>query len=252
MYELFDQLKLAFESKNEDMFKTLARLWIDNDNPNPFAADSFEHNLFFKARTYCFRWHAQGIDSRSAKRNMVEMVRRLMENNPSNPYSKEEKIKETKQEVKQKEKKIEKKPEAKKEEKAKDVQQEINNEDLEGDIRYLLMCMTNAYNEQNEASYEMYLTHLLDIATVNPFKVGTDEYEMFATMQICWNKVPPNKRRSYVVGKQLCNLINNTEIEPEEAKQTILGVLPDEKKSWFKFLFPWKKEGESDDGAGIN
>lgn len=33
-----------------------------------------------------------------------------------------------------------------------------------------------------------------------------------------------------------------------EEPQTVLGVLPEEeekeKKSWFKFLFPWKKDGE--------
>ena len=92
----------------------------------------------------------------------------------------------------------------------------------------------------------------MDMNVDNPFEEGTEEFELFNTMHLNWIKVPSNKRRTYVVGKQLCELINNTELEPVKPKETVLGVIPEEKKSWFKFLFPWKKEGESDDGEGID
>ena len=86
----------------------------------------------------------------------------------------------------------------------------------------------------------------MDIADENPFTFGSNEYEMFATMKICYNN--SNIKRVISVGKQLFAQLNK--IEPE--KQVVLGVLPDEKKSWLKFLFPWKKEGGSDDSQRSN
>lgn len=38
----------------------------------------------------------------------------------------------------------------------------------------------------------------------------------------------------------------------EEEPKKLLGIVPEEKKSWFKFLFPWKKEGAKNDGQGAN
>ena len=133
------------------------------------------------------------------------------------------------------------------------VKEETKTE-LDDDVNYILTCMVNAYNSGNNASYEMYVIHLMDIIEENPFKEGTEEYNLFDEMMINCKRVPTNKRRAIVVGKQLCELINNTEIYPEkvQTKQTVLGVIPEEKKNWLKFLFPWRKEGDQDDSQRAN
>ena len=238
MYELYEQMMEAYNAKNMQAFEIAARMLVDNDFPNPFPDDTIEHNLFFKAKRYRMKWRAGGIDMRSSRRNMMAMMRQIAERQPPNPYTKEEpkKVKE--------EPKIEQ-----------PIKEEIAKKELTEDVMYLMSCMVKAYNKNDNDEYEMYVTHLMDIAQENPFLLGTNEYEMFSVMMTCYNRVPPNKRKTFVVGKQLCDLINNTELYPEKVekpKQTVLGVMPDEKKSWLKFLFPWKKEGEQDDSQGSN
>lgn len=41
--------------------------------------------------------------------------------------------------------------------------------------------------------------------------------------------------------------VEQTVIEEEPKK--VFGVIPEERKSWFKFVFPWKKEGGSNDSS---
>jgi len=235
MYKTYEALMRG------ENFEANARNWMDANLPNPFEDGTEAHKLYFKAHQYCVRWRRGGIDCRSGKKYMFNTIHKIIDMGTPNPYSPTDTFQPKEIPVVKKEQ-----PEMKIIE-----EPEISNEELKEDTQYLLYCMVNAYNEKNESSYEMYVSHLMDMPIENPFKLGTDEYELFSIMKTCWTKNPPNKRRSYVVGKQLCDLINNTEVEPEKPK-TILGVLPEEKKSWFRFLFPRKKEGESDDGTGTD
>ena len=246
MHETFDKMMQAYNAGNEREFTAYARALFESEIQNPFLEKTVEHSLFFTAKKFYKRWMAQGIDSRSAKRNMTSTMMQLAERRPDNPYPVEEpKKEEINEEIK---------PEIKEEPKE-DTKVEIKEETLEEnkqDISYLMACMVNAYNRNDNASYEMYVIHLMDVVEENPFLMGTDEYEMFSTMMACYKKNPPNKRRTFVVGKELCDLINNTEIVPEAIKpKTVLGVLPEEKKSWLNFLFPWRKN-EPDDSEGID
>ena len=236
-------------------FEANARNWMDANLPNPFEEGSEAHKLYFKAHQYCVRWRRGGIDCRSGKKYMFAAIHKIIDMGTPNPYSPKDVFPPKKVEKKEQPKKVieqPKKVEIKQQKEKTQEKPEISKDELKEDTQYLLYCMVNANNNNNETSYEMYVSHLLDMPIDNPFKLGTNEYELFSTMQACWKKNPPNKRRSFVVGKQLCDLINNTEVEPEKQKQTILGVVPDEKKSWLKFLFPWKKDGELNDGAGSN
>ena len=262
MYDLYEQMMLAYKTNDERLFAAAARNLVDNDNKNPFKEGTPEHILFFNAKKYCKRWRVNGIDSRSARRNMVAAVRQIAEMQPPNPYRKEETVAITVKEApkkpeskKQALEKQESKKEEVKEEKVKKQEpekEEQKNDDLSQDVQYVMLQMVNAYILNDNESYEMYVNHLMEIAEENPFLAGTDEHEMFETMKECYTHRPPNKRRTFVVGKQLCEYINNTELYPDKVKkpkETILGVVPDEKKSWFKFLFPWRKEGEQNDSS---
>ena len=244
MYEIFNKMMDAYNTKNQREFEAYARMLVDNDYENPFPMNTIEHKLFFKAKQYCRKWRACGIDMRSSRRNMIEMIRQIAERKPENPYT---------QEIKKEVKRESKKQEPKKQEVKKEIKKETPKETKEEDedIRYVMAQMVDAHNHEDNEAYEMYATHLMDIAKENPFLLGTDEYELFSTMKACFDRKPPNMRKVFVTGKQRCSLINNTVLE-EKPKETILGVVPDEKKSWLKFLFPWKKEGESDDSPGIN
>lgn len=243
MYELYEQILAAYKSGDERRIAGAAINWLSASAEDPFAQEE-ARELYFKAKRFYLKYKAAGIDMRSSRRNMISYVKQIAALNLPNPYKKEEpKIIENKPEPK-----VEKKTETKKE-----IKTEISKEELNDDVKYLLTNMVSAYNAGNETSYEMYVTHMMDIVEENPFVLGTDEYELFSTMVATYRRNPPNKRRTFVVGKQLCELINNTELYPEKIqkpKQTILGVLPDEeKKSWRQFLFPWKKDGEQDDSS---
>ena len=239
MHDLFNEMMEAYNAKNMQKFEIAARMLVDNDLPNPFPDDAVEHNLFFKAKRYRMKWRAGGVDMRSSRRNMMAMMRQIAELQPENPYPAEEP----------------KRAEPKEEVKEEPIKEEIAKQEEKEDVMYLMSCMVKAYDKGDEAEYEMYVTKLMEAAKENPFLLGTNEYEMFSTMITCYKRNPPNKRKTFVVGKQLCDLINATELYPEKVekpKQTVLGVLPEEKKNWRKLLFPWKKEGEQDDGQGTN
>lgn len=243
MYELYEQVLAAYKSGDERAIAGAGINWLSVSTEDPFTQEE-ARELYFKAKRYYLKYKAAGIDMRSSRRNMISCVKQIAALNLPNPYKKEE------------QKKVEPKVEKKQEKKESEVKPEITKEELGNDVKYLMTCMVNAYNRGDNASYEMYVTHMMDIAEENPFLLGTDEYELFSQMMATYKRNPPNKRKTFVVGKELCELINNTEIYPEKIekpRQTILGVLPEEeKKSWRQFLFPWKKDGEQDDSSGAD
>ena len=103
------------------------------------------------------------------------------------------------------------------------------------------MSIVKAHNNNDEVNFKQYTIHLMDSIDENPFAEGTEEYDKFAEMKVAYSH--HNMRRVYVVCEQLCDIVNHTEVETEKKKQTILGVIPEEKekdRSWFKFLHPWR------------
>lgn len=239
-YELFDNLVNAKNSNNDNDFKFYAIHLAEVSKRNPYEKDSEEARIFSQLHGQYLGYSDGRVGNKAAVNNIVAICKTLLSVNSSNPYKKEAVKEEPKKEPQKKI--VKEEPE----------KVEITKEELKEDVNYLLTSMVNAYLRDDNVSYEMYVTHLMEIANENPFLMGTDEYEMFSTMKACYTHNPPNKRRTFVVGKQLCDLINNTELYPEKVeKKTVLGVLPEEKKSWFKFLHPWRKD-DSDDSSGAD
>ena len=66
-----------------------------------------------------------------------------------------------------------------------------------------------------------------------------------------------NRRKMIQWAEELCKIkpvIQEVEVKTEpkiirEEPKKVFGVIPEEKKSWLKFLFPWKKDGESNDST---
>lgn len=143
----------------------------------------------------------------------------------------------------------------------------------------LFRNMKQGYAEGNDDTVEQCARCWSQLATENPFPYDTPEHEEFFQMTkayMIWSRgdinAKINRRKMVQHAKALCALnpkqpyTYDKKAEMEEKKQkeaaeakkeekiivneepqTILGVLPDEdkeKKNWFKFLFPWKKEGE--------
>lgn len=149
---------------------------------------------------------------------------------------------------------------------------------------------------------------LMELNPDNPFKVGSQESDLFDTMSVYYAKwkngtveAKYNMRMFNETAVKLCKLVEDNpftfdekeeqeeieakrqyeeqqkQIEEEKQKEEqrkleeqkiqeeqiaeehkitleenehVLGVVPEEekdKKSWLKFLFPWKKEGEQND-----
>ena len=235
-YELYEKMINAYNEKNESLFTSAAINWVESVKDNPFE-NEIAHGLFFKAQRYCRNWRRGGIDNRSAKRNLIESCRQICVLNLDNPHNKNIVVETIESE---------------------EITQPFEkNEDIEviQDIRYVMLAMVKAYNEGNEINFKQFAVHLVDIAEENPFEEGTEEFNVFAEMVMSYRKKPSNIRRVHVLAERLCELINDTEI-PEPKKvindppKKVLGVIPEEekeKKSWFKFLHPWKKDGEDDD-----
>ena len=228
-YEKF----IASYNKDENVFSNCAISLAANCKENPFKKGDQGYSEFWALQFHYNIWTKGGVGSKISLRRAMTAARELAEIAPPNPFN-DEPMKQTVEEP------------------VKDITQE----ELKEDVNFLMTCMANAYLRNDEASYEMYVTHLMDTAKENPFLLGTNEYELFSQMMTTYKRNPPNKRKTFVVGKELCDLINHTELYPEKIekpKQTVLGVLPDEeKKNWRQFLFPWKKDGEQDDGSGAD
>ena len=188
MYELYEQVLAAYKSGDERAIAGAGINWLSASAEDPFTQEE-ARGLYFKAKRYYLKYKAAGIDMRSSRRNMISCVKQIAALNLPNPYKKKE------------QKKIEPKVEKKQEKKEPEVKPEITKEELGNDVKYLMACMANAYNRGDNASYEMYVTHMMDIAEENPLLLGTDEYELFSQMMATYKRNPPNKRKTFVVGK---------------------------------------------------
>ena len=84
-YELYKKVIETYKSGNEEDFAVAACNWIDQSNINPFK-EREPHLMYFKAKQYCRNWRNGGVDSRSAKRNLISYVRKIAELNLPYPY----------------------------------------------------------------------------------------------------------------------------------------------------------------------
>jgi len=252
IYRLYQEMLDGYNSNTEVIFAHGARCLMALNPESPFTMDTTENEYFGQMQLNYERWANKGIDTNVSYRRLISAAKELCALVKENPFTYDEV--EAKEEEEQKKKELEalKRKDTSKEIKKSD---EVSDEEHKEDVNYLITRMANACLLNQEASYEMYVIHLMDTAIENPFKFGSDEYELFSIMKACYTHNPPNKRKTFVVGKQLCDLINFTEVEPkkiEKPKQTVLGVIPEEKKSWRKILFPWKKDGGQDDSSRTN
>ena len=99
MYELFEQAIIAYNSGNEHAFIASVINWLSEAENNPFAENTAERQMFFKAKIYFTKWMAGGIDMRSSRRNMIDYAKKIFERQPANPYKKETKKQEQKKEL---------------------------------------------------------------------------------------------------------------------------------------------------------
>lgn len=239
-YELYKNMVDTY-NKNEYAFEAAALNWVETAETNPFEIKE-ARELFFKAQKYCRNWRKGGIDSRSSKRNAVNCVRQIAAMGIAYPYELIEKEEEAKKD-------LEYKKQLEQEQKQKELEEDKLQQESEEDVQFVLFNMVKLYNE-NSNEYKQYAVHLMDITLENPFEEDTPEFYKFEEMKEVSGK--HNMRKLHLLAAELCEIINKVEIKEqseEEIKEPmkVLGVLPEEekeKKNWFKFLHPWKKDGE--------
>jgi len=259
MYRLFQEMLDGYATDSDGLFEHGVRCMMDLNPKNPFNDNTPEAELFFQMyNTYC-RWKNHGADMKINRRRMLAAATELCGIVTANPYtfSKEEEqldLKELREKEELKKKEEERIAEQKKqeelakqeairklEEKRKQEQIELEKTKNISDPKVAMVAMVNAFNVDDEVTYNQAVTQLMSISTENPFAPRTEEYDVFLEMMTAYHN--KNMRRVFVVGRKLCEIINSTDVIPE--KETILGVVPDEekeKKNWLKFLFPWRKE----------
>lgn len=243
-YKMFESMLNAQKENNETEFIFYAIQIVGACKENPYTKGSQEALIFYPLHGYYVAYESGRVGDRKAKLNIIDGMKAILKINPNNPFDPNE--------IEIKNERPVKKVENPKQEET--PERFEKNEDIEviQDIRYVMLAMVKAYNEGNTVNFKQFAIHLVDIAEENPFMEGTEEFNIFAEMVMVYRRKPSNIRRVHVLAEKLCEIINTTEIYPEKIqkkeKKTVLGVLPEEdKKSWFKFLHPWKKEGENDD-----
>ena len=222
MFILFKTMKEGYAEGNNDVVEQCARCWMQLATENPFTYDTPEYEEFFQMKKCYTIWSKGYVDQKINRRRMIQHAKKLCELNPKQPYVYDKKADQ----------------EEKKQLEEQRAQEKIQSEKAE-DVQYVLKLMNEAYLANNDASFEQYALHLMEISTENPFVLGSNEYELFSVMKTCYSN--SNYKRMYIAAKQLFGILNKTEEEPE--KQVVLGVLP-EKKSWFSSLFSRRKESE--------
>jgi len=240
MYNHFKGMKQAYANDDISSLEQYAACWMQLATENPFKYDTPEYEEFFQMKKSYDIWHKGAIDRKINRRRMVQHAKALCELNPKQPYVYDKEAE-----------KAEKEAEAERIRKLEEEKRQTN------DVQFVLDDMNNAFLKNDEVTFEQDVFCLMDITSENPFSVGMDEYEYFSIMMKCYQKSPMNKKRLMEAAKCLCDVMSYTEIYPEKTKkiineeqQTVLGVLPEnnkEKKSLFKFLRFWKKEGGQDD-----
>ena len=259
LYTLYKEMVEGFQTKENGLFEHGARCIMDLNPNNPFQENSDNAELFFQMKLSYTRWKNHGPEAKLNYRKLLDYARKLCESHPENPYVfdkeeakrdlEEQKEKERevirKLEEKRKAEELKQKEEAERQKKLEEEQQKKKEET--DDIKYVLYKMTEAYNLKDSDNVRQYAVHLMDIALENPFADETPEYFKFEEMKEVYLK--HNIRKVHLLAEELCQIINYTEVEPKEIKKVktekpkkILGIPEEEKekKSWFKFLHPWR------------
>ena len=253
LYTLYKEMVEGFQTNENGLFEHGARCIMDLDPDNPFQENSDDAELFFQMKLSYARWKNHGPEAKLNYRKILEYARELCKAHPENPYvfDKEE-AKRDLEEQKEREREAIRKLEEKRKaeelkqkeeaEKQKKLQEEQSQKEEEtNDIKYVLYKMVEAYNNKDNDNVKQYAIHLMDIALENPFAEETSEFFTFEEMKEAYLK--HNMRKVHVLAEDLCQIINQT--EPEKVKleepKKILGIPEEkEKRSWFKFLHPWR------------
>lgn len=261
LYTLYKEMVEGYKTNENGLFEHGARCLMDLSPANPFLENSDDAELFFQMQLSYIKWKNHGPDAKLNYRKMLEYARKMCEAHSENPYTfdkeeakkdlEEQKMRELEtikkleekrkaEEIRQQQEELKKQQEEMKkelEEKEKQKREEKNN-----DSKYILLRMAESYNLGNNDDFKQCATHLMEITLENPFAEETPEFLKFEEMKESYLK--HNMRRVHVLAKELCNIINYTEIEPEkinlEKSKKILGVPEEKKRSWFKFLHPWR------------
>lgn len=250
MYVLFRDMKKGYDEGNMDIVEQCARCWMQIAEDNPFEYDTPEYDLFFNMQKSYAIWSKGAIDQKINRRRMIQYAKQLCALDAKQPYVFDKIADEEEKRIKREAIQQEQEAKRKKEELRRSEEEKKRAESLKkNDVRYVMLEMTKAYNENDNENFRQNAIHFSEILNENPFPEGTEEY--YKTEEIKDACEKHNVRRIIVLAQQLCDTINNVQIEPKkvvlETPKTILGV-PEEKKSWIKFLHPRKKEGVKNDG----
>lgn len=82
--ELYDNV-LAALHEDEGTFNAAVRNWIEGAE-EPHFDDEEANELYARAKHHCVVWRSNAINSRYAKRQMVDCVRQIAEKGLHNPY----------------------------------------------------------------------------------------------------------------------------------------------------------------------
>ena len=246
LYSLYKEMVEGYKTNNNGLFEHGARCLMGLKSDNPFEENSDDAELYFQAQLCYTRWKNNGVDAKINYRKLLDFSRQLCANHPDNPFTfdKEEAKRDLEEQKERELEAIRKIEEQRKIEEAKKEMEEKKKQEEErtNDSKYILLRMTEAYNSGNNDDFKQCAVHLMEITVENPFAEETPEFYKFEEMKESYLK--HNMRRVHVLAKELCDIINYTEIEPEkislEKSKKILGVPEEKKRSWLKFLHPWR------------
>ena len=231
MYTYFNNMMNGYANNNIDTVEQNVRCWIQIAPENPFQYDTPEYEEFFQIKRCYTIWSRGDVNGRINRRNMVKHAVALCALNPKQPYTYDRKAEQE---------------DLKKQEIVRKEELRLRKEN----IFMLIDNMKEKYISDNKVEFENSVFALMQKAEDNPFEFGSDEYEQFSLMLNSYKRNPINKTRLLECAEKLCKILTHRE-EPKkvinEEPKTVLGVLPDEKeekKSWFKFLNPWRKDGD--------
>lgn len=87
-YELYEKVITAFKEEM-DKFDAAARNWVEGAESVDFN-NAEANELFGQAKMHCKTWRSNAINSRYAKVQMIDCIRKLAAMDLPNPYPKEE------------------------------------------------------------------------------------------------------------------------------------------------------------------
>ncbi len=75
---MFDKVLEAYQLGDKNLFEARVRNWMDANQDNPFAPNTTEHELFFKAHLGHKRWRSGAISGRSGRKEMIHYAEEIM------------------------------------------------------------------------------------------------------------------------------------------------------------------------------